>query len=661
MAEAFFAQAAPSAGGAPLDQLAVLAAVYWGGSAAVIATCARYRRGKARPLRVAGRVVGRLFGLPGWSALPVAIATVGLLAAMWGGMWDIGYHIDQGRDTGPLGNPAHYPMLFGIFAAFAAGVLALGTADQRDRGPAWVPAGGGRRGPLGGALLAAAMLFALAALSLDDVWHRIYGQDVTLWSPTHFVFLFFGVLSVVGMLVLVQEGAEARAKRASAGVAGRDESRAVAPTLAGARRWARWFGAAQRATLLGGLLCGLELFLAEYDYGVPLYRQVWQPLVLALAAAFVLVAARAWVGRGAALGAATAYVAVRGSASLFAGAMGVHTPTLPLFFAEALAVEVVGSLLLSRRAVPAPTRTVGFGAVAGVVSAAADFAAGYGWSRVAMPLPWTTALLPEGLLLALLGGCAGGVLGALFAASLRGALPRPALARAAFAGAAALAVGACVAASLRTVPDAVARVELRPVAGSSGEAYVVARLSPAAIAAQPNWLYVLAWQGRRDRVVAPMARAADGSYRSTSQVPLAGTWKAALRLNAGRVRGAVPLRLPADAGLDGSRRSLPVSFTRSQLERAMRDAAGAALPAAPVFTRAFVGDEWIFLREARGVPPWLWQAGLATVLGTWAAMALALALGLGRLGRRFEARGGMSNGARPAGRGQLRHVAAQAT
>lgn len=646
MASPWLSTAAAGAGGAPLDQLAVLAAVYWGGSAAVLATCARYRRGRARPLKIAGRVVGRVFGLPGWSALPVAVATAGLLAAMWGGVWDIGYHVDHGRDTGPLGNPAHYPLLFGIFAAFAAGVLALGCADQSDVGPSWVPAGGGRRGPLGGALLAASMLFALAGLSLDDLWHRIYGQDVTLWSPTHFVFLFFGVLSVLGMLVLVQEGAEARRRRATAASAAATVAAQANERrrLANGRPAGGIFQAAQKVTLLGGLLCGLELFLGEYDFGVPLYRQVWQPLIIALAAGFVLVAARTWVGRGAALGAAGAYLGIRGSATLFAGAMGVHPPSLPLFLGEALAVEAAALVcvrLLPGRTTPATRRLV-LGLVGGAAAGSIGFGAEYGWSQLAMPLPWTSALFPEGPALAVFGGVAGGVLSALFACALAGELPRRTVARAAFAAATLLAIGLCVDASLREVPDASAQIALTPAgSGAAASAYVVARLEPTDVARRSNWFYVLAWQGRRERVVAPMRRIAPSVYRSARPVPLDGTWKAALRLNAGRLRGAVPLRLPADAALTGARRALPASFDRATFERLMRASAGAELPAPPRFTRSFGGDEWIFLREARGAPPWLWQAGIFTVLALWGALALALVVGLGRFGRRRE-------GARPA-------------
>ena len=31
--------------------------------------------------------------------------------------------------------------------------------------------------------------FALIGFPLDDVWHRIFGQDVTLWGPTHLMLI----------------------------------------------------------------------------------------------------------------------------------------------------------------------------------------------------------------------------------------------------------------------------------------------------------------------------------------------------------------------------------------------------------------------------------------------------------------------------------------
>src|SRR3954453_13871639 len=99
--------AAPAAAGAPAWQLAVLALVYWGGSAALIGVLRAHRAGRALFLDRAAAAAGWVFRLPGWSALPVTLAVVGLLMAMWAGVWDIGYHVDNGRDAGPLGNPGH--------------------------------------------------------------------------------------------------------------------------------------------------------------------------------------------------------------------------------------------------------------------------------------------------------------------------------------------------------------------------------------------------------------------------------------------------------------------------------------------------------------------------------------------------------------------------
>jgi hypothetical protein len=607
------------AGGAPFWQLVALFGVYLGGTAAVLALVHRHRSGRTRVLERAGAVAGWIFAVPGWAALPVVLATVGLLGAMYGGLYDIGYHIDYGRDDGPLGNPGHWPLLLGIFTTFAGGILSLGMADQRDASPAWVRLGRNWRAPLGGVMLTASMAFALATLGLDDVWHGIYGQDVTLWSPTHFVFLFGGILTVVGMLVLLKEGSIARARRRGA----------ASPGIVASPVTLVWYRV-QRVALLGGLLCGLVLFLAEYDWGVPLYRQVWQPLLLAAFAGFIFTAARAWAGPGGALGAWLVYSVIRLTGIMVPSLAGVSASSMSLLVVEAVCVELVALRIDPRR------RPLTFGAVAGVLCGTVGFAAEYGWSQIAMPLPWTAALLPEGPIVAALAGIAGGVLGALLVGALRGELPPPRVARVATVAAFALLAGAGIDAGIKETPQARAHVELTDVRPApSREALATVRLEPSDAADGANWLYILAWSGGDKRVVDRLQRVGDGVYRSTQAIPLHGTWKVGLRLHRGRERGAVPLRLPVDKGLPNSEQRLPAVATAEQLERAMRQSAGAELPAPASFTRPFGDDNLIVLRETRGdVPGWVWALGIGLTAAIWGLFIAGLSLGLGRMARR---------------------------
>ena len=70
-----------------------------------------------------GRFSERVSGLPAWAAIPAGIIVVSLITALFGMLWDISLHIAQGRDEGPLANPAHYFILAGLFGIFAAGFL----------------------------------------------------------------------------------------------------------------------------------------------------------------------------------------------------------------------------------------------------------------------------------------------------------------------------------------------------------------------------------------------------------------------------------------------------------------------------------------------------------------------------------------------------------
>ena len=64
-------------------------------------------------------------GEPGWSSIPTMFVASSLIVALLGFLWDVSLHAGRGRDAGPLANPAHYLILYGLFALFVAGMSAV--------------------------------------------------------------------------------------------------------------------------------------------------------------------------------------------------------------------------------------------------------------------------------------------------------------------------------------------------------------------------------------------------------------------------------------------------------------------------------------------------------------------------------------------------------
>ena len=135
---ALLAAAAPPAGGAAIGQIVVATAAATIITGFLFALGIGHRMGRTDVLDRAGAYAERQSGLPGWAALPAAVITGALIVALFGMLWDISIHIDEGRDEGPLANPAHYFILVGLFGVFAAGFLAMRDAEgapRPDRGP----------------------------------------------------------------------------------------------------------------------------------------------------------------------------------------------------------------------------------------------------------------------------------------------------------------------------------------------------------------------------------------------------------------------------------------------------------------------------------------------------------------------------------------------
>ncbi|HVS29064.1 MAG TPA: hypothetical protein VHE14_05900 [Solirubrobacteraceae bacterium] len=603
------AASAPPAGGTELGQAIAATA-----AAAVVITGLLvlglgHRSGRIRLLGAAAAESARVSGLPGWAALPAGIAGVSLLGAVFGLYWDISLHIDNGRDPGPLANPAHYFILAGLFGILAAGWIAVVLPTRRP-GPAAIRIARDWHAPIGGVLLMACASFAMLGFPLDDVWHRLFGQDVTLWGPTHLMMLTGAALTLVGILCLLVEGRLAARSDESASAAPVSSHpllrvpdvavRLLSPLRA---RKVRLVAAC------GGVLVGLSIYQAEFDFGVPQYRLLFHPVLIALAASIALVAARIVVGRGAALWAALFFIAVRGILTLLVGpAFGESTAHFPLYIAEALLVEGVALRI-------GPARPYRFGVVAGALVGSVGVVAEWAWSQAWMPIAWPAHLLPEAVAVALPVAVAGGVIGAFFGGALRLRADAAATPRAwAAVGASVLVIGAAFGYGLHTTVPAGARAQVtvtdvRPSPRREVQASV--RFIPPSVARQADWLEEIAWQGHGKLLVRRLRRVADGVYTTVAPIPVYGSWKSGIRLQRGPWLASIPVYLPADTAIPA-----------------------AEVPAPPRFERAFAADRLILQRERKhGVPAWLWDTADAVVLCLLIGLLLLLAWGLARLAR----------------------------
>jgi hypothetical protein len=563
------------AGGAALDQVFIATALAGVAATILLVLVFGHRSGRIPVFARLGAVAERVSGMRDWAALPGTVLIVSLTIAVFGMYWDVGTHLDNGRDPGPLANPAHYFILAGLFGVLFAGVVAM-AMPLHDGGRAEVKLPNGWRTPVGALLIAVCGAFSLIAFPLDDVWHRLFGQDVTLWGPTHLMLISGAALSIIGAWLLQVEGLGGRLTRDVPGL----------PT------WAR----VREAILAGSFLIGMSTYQDEFDMGVPQFRLVFHPVLLMLAAGIVLVAARTRIGRGGALGAVAVFLSIRFALSVIVGPILDHTqPHVPTYIVGALVVEAIGFWFAVEK------RPVKFGALCGLGIGTVGLAAEWGWSHIWAVIAWPSNLFPDGAVLGFVTAVAAGVLGgylgqALTPAVRRGPSPKwP-------APVAGLTIAAVIAIGLQMpVPKhpPSATVATHQVPGGPGQRNIDAtvRLNPPDAADHALWLNMTSWQGGGS-VIDPLERVGEGVYRTTKPIPVSGEWKTTLRLQRGAEVLSVPVFLPKDP-------AIPVK----------------EIPASQHFTRPFVNDKQNLQREQKKNVP-----AILTTLGYLAVMALALGL-----------------------------------
>ena len=361
-----------------------------------------------------------------------------------------------------------------------------------------------------------------------------------------------------------------------------------------------------------GVLIGLSVYQIEFDFGVPQFRQVFQPMLIAAAASLALVAARIFMGRGAALIAALLAIGLRGViAFAVAPLLGAPVNWFPLYLGPALVVELLALTPLLKRPMI-------FGLVSGLGVATVGLWVESLWINAVYHYPWSTSIWPEALAMSvpvavLAGGC-----GAMVGMVLTGRrLPR----RAIGIGLVALtvvAIAGSTANGLRyDVPsDASASFTLTEAPAVNGQRFVTADVRfnpPGVVSDDPNWVSVLGWQGglgnERGQFVDHLENVGPGHFRSTEPMPVSGEWKTLLRVHDGRTFTAVPIYLAGDPGIGA--------------EEVRADAQ---------FTRPFVPEITILQRErSPDIPESLWLIGCLVVLFCTLAMIGGIAWGAGRI------------------------------
>jgi hypothetical protein len=293
-----------------------------------------------------------------YPSLAVWLGLFASLLLMVGGVWDIAWHHTLGRDT--FWSPPHLVLYSGVGVM---GLVCLATVrrtmDGRSAGPGtdstlvglW-----GLRAPRGFAVAGAGVLGAVLSAPFDEAWHRLFGIDVTIWSPPHlFAIAAAGAIRLGLVVALV------------------DEMSLAGHTVPRQRRGLSW----PRTTLAEGvllvlfsILLGNLLFaLGAHEVRAVNRAALLYPLLASLVAPVVLVAGVRTLGRlGAAAGIVLVLLAFQAllRAGLRAAGFGLPPPwpLWPLYLVPALVVD--GWYGLVRRRPP----TVRHDVVAGLLFAA---------------------------------------------------------------------------------------------------------------------------------------------------------------------------------------------------------------------------------------------------------------------------------------------------
>jgi len=343
-----------------------------------------------------------------------------------------------------------------------------------------------------------------------------------MWSPTHLLMIGGASLSPMAMWLMLSE--------------------------AGATRTAR--GRLMWAGVAGTVLVGLSTFQLEFDMGIPQWQAFYHPLMVAVAGAIGLVAARAALGRWGAIRATVSFLVLRiFMAGLVGGLLGRSIPHFPLYIGSALCVEAAFYVLRDR---PVVWRAVLSGLLISTVGLLTEAA----WTRVFFQYPWHLSLLPFAWMFVVIA-----VLGAVIGVGMGSVLSgRPSAVKAPVVALCLLGVFGLIALNLgsrradpakvllnaTTVGTPYALVNRDGVPTVSREISLSVTLDSPGAAAGADWFETLAWQGGPPVRHFPLVQSSPGHYQAQGVIPTGGNWKSLVVLHRGNVVEAVPVAMPAD-------------------------------------------------------------------------------------------------------------------
>jgi hypothetical protein len=124
----------------------------------------------------------------------------GKLVGGWGVQWDIQWHVLIGRDSFWI--PPHVMTYTGVALTVLVSFGMLAWETARGEGELRLF---GLRGSRGFHLAAWGIGLTVLAAPIDDLWHRMFGLDVTLWSPPHLLGLVGSLINTLGCMLIIQE------------------------------------------------------------------------------------------------------------------------------------------------------------------------------------------------------------------------------------------------------------------------------------------------------------------------------------------------------------------------------------------------------------------------------------------------------------------------